>query len=133
MCNCDFCKIISKELDTSLVYETDKNIAFLDYGPINEGHVLICPKMHEDSITKIPNDTLIDMIELIRKLVTAFEKEYGAKGYGIMQNGGENCDYGHFHMHVFPRFEGDGFGWTYSEISHDHSKEVAAKLRKYLE
>lgn len=129
---CDFCKIINKELDSFVVHETEKNIVFLDYCPINEGHVLICPKIHEDSITKIPDDTLVDMAGIIRKIVGAFESEYGAKGYSIMQNGGANCDYGHFHVHVFPRYEGDGFGWTDSGKSHEFSQKVVDKLKKYL-
>lgn len=129
---CDFCKIINKELNSFVVHETDKNIVFLDYEPINEGHVLICPKMHEDSITKIPDDTLLDMASIVRKIVVAFEEEYGAKGYTVMQNGGENCDYGHFHVHVFPRYEGDGFGWTDSGKKHEYSANVVNKIARYL-
>ncbi|MCQ2531366.1 MAG: HIT family protein [Saccharofermentans sp.] len=129
---CDFCKIINKEINACVVHETEKNIAFLDYGPINEGHVLICPKVHEDSITKIPDDTLKDLLGITRKLVVAFEKKYGAKGYTIMQNGGENCDYGHFHVHVFPRYEGDGFGWVDSGKEHPYSQEVADGLKEFL-
>lgn len=130
---CDFCKIINKELDTSLVYETDKNIVFLDYGPINEGHMLICPKIHENSITKIPDEYLKDMLGVARKAVTALEKKYGNRGYTIMQNGGANCDYGHFHLHIFPRYEGDGFGWTDSGKEYSHSKEVARAIGELMD
>lgn len=84
---CDFCKIIDKELDAFVVCETDKNIAFLDYEPINEGHVLIVPKIHTDSIVNIPDDVLMDMNGIIRKMVCAYQKVYGAEGYSIMQNG----------------------------------------------
>lgn len=41
----EFSKIINKESDAYIVWETDKNIAFLDYNPINEGHMLIVPKI----------------------------------------------------------------------------------------
>lgn len=130
MCNCDFCKIIEKKLDAFVIHETDKNIVFLDYEPINEGHVLIVPKVHVASITDIPNDTLTEINEIIKKIVSIYQKEYGAKGYSIMQNGGEFCDYGHFHMHVFPRFKNDGFGWTDSERPVEYSEKVAEKIRK---
>ncbi|MCQ2529325.1 MAG: HIT family protein [Saccharofermentans sp.] len=129
---CDFCKIINKEIKAYVPYESDKNIVFLDYEPINEGHVLICPKVHEDSITKIPDDVLKDMLVIIRKVVAAFEARYGAKGYTIMQNGGANCDYGHFHVHVFPRFEGDGFGWFDSCKPHAYNQEVSDGLKELL-
>lgn len=129
---CDFCKIINKEIESHVVYETDKSIAFLDYGPINEGHVLVCPKIHADSITDIPDDTLLDITTVLKKLVNVYKSEYGAKSYSIMQNGGECCDYGHFHMHIFPRYDGDGFGWTDSGIQHEYSDRVAEKIRKAL-
>lgn len=127
---CDFCKIIKKELATDIVYETEKNIIFLDYAPINEGHVLICPKIHAASIVDMPADTLAEIGELIKKVVGVYQKEYGAKSYSVMQNGGECCEYGHFHVHVFPRYEGDGFGWTDAGKEHEHSERVAEILRK---
>lgn len=119
-------------MEAYIVCETDKDIVFLDYEPINEGHVLIVLKVHTDSIVDIPNDFLMDMNEMVRKVGCAYQKVYGAEGYSIMQNGGSCCDYGHFHMHVFPRFGNDGFGWTDSERPSDYSGEVAEKLRKAL-
>lgn len=130
---CDFCKIIKKELDTDIVYETERNIVFLDYAPINEGHVLICPKLHADSIVDMPAETLAEICELIKKIVKVYEKEYGAKGYSVMQNGGECCEYGHFHVHVFPRYSEDGFGWTDSGKEYEHSSRVAALVRTAFE
>lgn len=129
---CDFCKIISKELDAHIVCETDKNIAFLDYEPINEGHVLIVPKIHVDSITDVADDILVDINDIIRKLVRAYRKVYKTDGYSIMQNGGKCCDYGHFHMHVFPRFDGDGFGWTDSCRPSEYSARIASVLREEI-
>lgn len=127
---CDFCKIINKEIDAFIVHETDKNIVFLDYAPINEGHVLIVPKIHKSSILNMPNETLAEINEIIKKIVAIYEKEYGAKSYSIMQNGGECCDYGHYHMHVFPRYKADGFGWTDAGKKYEFSQNVANKIRK---
>lgn len=130
---CDFCKIIKKELATQVVYETEQNIAFLDYAPINEGHVLICPKIHAASIVDMPAETLAEIAEIIKKIVVLYEKEYGAKGYSVMQNGGECCEYGHFHVHIFPRYPDDGFGWTDSGKEYAHSESVAEKIRRAFE
>jgi len=129
---CDFCKIINKELDAHIICETDKNTAFLDYEPINEGHVLIVPKIHVDSIIDVTDDILADMNGIIRKLVCAYKKIYKAECYSIMQNGGKCCDYGHFHLHVFPRFDGDGFGWTDSGRPSEYSERVATLLREEM-
>ena len=49
-----------------------------------------------------------------------------------MQNGGRFNDIGHYHLHIFPRYENDGFGWKFSEEAFEHSEKVAEQLRKVL-
>lgn len=49
------------------------------------------------------------------KVTSVIKKVFKADGYSIMQNGGYFNDIGHYHMHVFPRYRGDGFGWTYGD------------------
>lgn len=129
---CDFCKIINKQLPAHIVYEDEQLISFLDIEPIHEGHVLIAPKKHVDSIDKLSDDELIDIMSVARKVVVTLKDVYGNEGYSIMQNGGKFCDYGHAHFHVFPRFDNDGFGWTYPEGESEYSERVAEKLRDKL-
>lgn len=57
----------------------------------------------------------------------------GPDGYSIMQNGGEFNDIGHYHLHIFPRYVGDGFGWTYGSEKKAVNSEIAQSLRKSLE
>ncbi len=129
---CDFCKIINKQLPAYVVYEDEQLISFLDITPIHEGHVLIVPKRHVDSIEKLSDDEIIDIMGMARKIVVALKDIYGNEGYSIMQNGGKFCDYGHAHFHVFPRYDNDGFGWTYPEGKSEYSGRVAEKLRDRL-
>ena len=53
---CVFCQIIRKQAPAHIVYENEKVIAFLDIEPIHDGHVLVVPKVHESTITRIPSD-----------------------------------------------------------------------------
>ena len=129
---CDFCKIISKQLSAHIVYEYNKLISFWDIDPIHEGHVLIVPKQHVDSIEKLSDETLTDIMNVARKIVVALKDIYGNEGYSIMQNGGKFCDYGHAHFHLFPRYDNDGFGWTYPEGESEYSERVAEKLKDKL-
>ena len=129
---CDFCKIINKQLPAHVVYEDEQLISFLDIDPIHEGHVLIVPKKHVDSIEKLLDDELINIMSVARKVVVTLKDVYGNEGYSIMQNGGKFCDYGHAHFHVFPRYDNDGFGWTYPEGESEYSERVAEKLRYKL-
>ena len=130
---CLFCDIAAHKVPgVYVVNETDMTISFLDIAPANEGHVLIIPKLHEDSIVDLPDEYVQEITGVARKLVKAFEKVYGAKGYGIMQNGGANCEFGHFHLHVFPRLENDGYDWIYPEGEKEVSEGVAAKLKNAM-
>lgn len=129
---CEFCQIINKERTAYIVYEDEKLVSFLDADPINEGHVLLVPKEHVDSLDKMQDDTLSDVMAVSKKIVKALCEIYGSDGYSIMQNGGKFCDYGHIHFHIFPRYENDGFGFTYPEGPFEYSGVVAERLKKKL-
>lgn len=130
---CLFCDIAKHTFtDAHIVDETEKTITFLDINPANEGHVLIIPKMHVDSILDLPDDYVLEITGVARKIVRAYKEVYCAPGYGVMQNGGANCEFGHFHFHVFPRLPGDGYDWVYPEGEKEVSAEVADKLRKAI-
>lgn len=129
---CPFCQIMKHQADARIIHETENMIAFLDIDPINEGHVLIIPKMHEASIEKIPPLMLNEIILFLQKMSIVLKKVYQADGYSIMQNGGECCDFGHAHFHIFPRYKNDGFGWKYPDGPFEVSDEVVSKLKSVL-
>lgn len=130
--DCPFCKIVSKVAQAHVIHESDTLIALLDIDPINEGHVLIIPKLHESSIHKMPLELLTEIMGVAQKIVMALQEIYPMNGYSIMQNGGEFCDFGHGHFHVFPRYKGDGFGWKYPQGPFECSERVAEQLRNAL-
>lgn len=129
---CPFCKIIEKKQDAYIIYESENVIAFLDFDPINEGHILVVPKLHEASIDNMPLHILSEVMELLQRIIPALKKVYKIDGYSIMQNGGDFCDFGHGHFHVFPRYKNDGFGWKYPEGTFEYSEAVAEKIRQAL-
>ena len=131
--DCIFCKIVKDELPSNLVYEDDLIMCFLTTEPINEGHVLIIPKNHYLDIDEIPTEVVTSMMVLSKRIVKVIKEKYSPDGYSIMQNGGEFNDIGHYHMHVFPRYKGDGFGWTFSDKKHDFSQEIAKELKEMLD
>lgn len=129
---CVFCEIINRITPAHIVYENSMLISFLDIDPINEGHVLIVPKQHVDSIDNLPDDTLFAVMRAAKKIVAALKDVYRNEGYSIMQNGGKYCDFGHAHFHVFPRYDNDGFGWTYPENEPEYSGKVAERIVKAI-
>ena len=131
--DCIFCKIVKGDLPSNLVYEDDLIMCFLTIEPINEGHVLIIPKNHYLDTDEIPTEVVTSMMVLSKRIVKVIKEKYSPDGYSIMQNGGEFNDIGHYHMHVFPRYKGDGFGWTFSDKKHDFSQEIAKELKEMLD
>lgn len=130
--DCIFCKIVDGEIPSNLIYQDELMMCFLDIDPINEGHILIIPKNHYLDADEIPNEILLTMMALSKKIVRAIKEKYSPDGYSIMQNGGEFNDIGHYHMHIFPRYKGDGFGWTFSDTKHDVSQGLANELKEIL-
>ena len=131
--DCIFCKIVKDELPSNLVYEDDLIMCFLTIVPINEGHVLIIPKNHYLDTDEIPTEVVTSMMVLSKRIVKVIKEKYSPDGYSIMQNGGEFNDIGHYHMHVFPRYKGDGFGWTFSDKKHVFSQEIAKELKEMID
>ena len=86
---CLFCDIaVHKMTEAHIVNETEKTITFLDIAPANEGHVLIIPKMHVDSIVDLPDDYVMDIVNVSRNVIKAFGTVYGAKGLRLDISGG---------------------------------------------
>ena len=131
MSDCIFCS--RERIKTDFVYEDDQVMAFLDMDPINEGHVLLVPKAHYLDADEMPDELFAHLMLVSKRLVAAIKAVYGPDGYSVMQNGGAFNDIGHYHMHIFPRYKGDGFGWRYGSGAKAASAAVAARIRAEME
>lgn len=110
MTDCIFCKIIRGELPSYKVYEDEKTIAFLDIKPVNEGHTLVVPKNHSQNIFDIAASDWAAVADTVRKVALAVEKGLNADGVNLAMNNREHAGQvvPHPHVHVIPRFKGDG-------------------------
>ncbi|MCL1833491.1 MAG: histidine triad nucleotide-binding protein [Leptospirales bacterium] len=99
--NCIFCKIVSKDIPSKIVYENDKVLAFYDISPAAREHILIIPKKHIPSIDHISADdrdisaALFDAAREIAKL-----KNMQDEGYRIIINNGKAAGQEVFHLHL---------------------------------
>lgn len=127
MLECVFCH--KDRIVTDFVYEDEIVMAFMDMEPINEGHILLVPKEHYLDVDEIPDEVLAHLMMVSKKIVFALKETYKLDGYSIMQNGGVFNDVGHYHLHIFPRYVGDGFGWTYGNEIKNVNAEIAKRIR----
>jgi histidine triad (HIT) family protein len=116
--NCIFCKIIKGEIPYHKVYEDDNNLAFLDVTPIAKGHTVIIPKLHAETITDIEDDKLQSLFLAVKKVQQKLKGKLNPDGF----NGGWNNNevagqtVPHLHIHIIPRYNGDGGGSIHSII-----------------
>ncbi|MBY8981532.1 MAG: HIT family protein [Candidatus Lokiarchaeota archaeon] len=106
---CIFCKIIRKEIPSKIIFEDDKNLAFLDINPISEGHSLIILKNHYETLENIPDKDLINLFQVVRDIAKKIFEKLNIDGYHILQNNYKAAgqEVNHFHIHIIPRKEGD--------------------------
>ncbi len=107
---CLFCKIIKGEIPSVKVYEDDQVFCFLDINPLNEGHTLIVPKTHFDTLFDMTEESLNACIGIARKLGKVVLEASGAEGLNFLQNNYRAAHQliDHAHFHLVPRFDGDG-------------------------
>jgi histidine triad (HIT) family protein len=111
--DCVFCRIARGISPASIVYSDDKIVAFMDIQPVNPGHVLVIPKVHAALLSELDEETGGHMFRVAMRVSGAVRRSgvkcegvnlYLADGRAAFQ------EVFHVHLHVIPRFQGDGFG-----------------------
>lgn len=128
---CIACAIASGQSSAHIIHQNDRIICFLDHAPINPGHILICPRTHLADLTDLPDDLLAEIATTAKAVAQLLKEALGCDGVSLLQNNGAFNDLGHFHLHVFPRHLGDGFGWT-SAYNGDAGPDALAHVRSML-
>ena len=119
-------QIINREIEAVIIAESSQVIAFLDHDPINRGHVLICPKKPFRDFIDVPEELMAEVLEVARDIYRKIVKKYSPDGITFMHNNGSCNELGHFHLHIFQRFENDGFEWLCSEIGVQNIEQLEA-------
>lgn len=132
--DCIFCKIIAGEIPSHKIYEDEHTFAFLDIKPINPGHALVIPKAHHENIFETTTDTLSHMTRSVQKVAQAIRTGLEAD-VKLAMNNGVNAGQVvfHAHIHVIPRFDGDGRElWHGSAVGEERLIETAEKIKNAL-
>jgi len=110
--DCVFCRIVKGTEPASIVYGDEKVMAFMDIQPVNPGHVLIIPKTHVAQLSELNPELGAYMFKVAMRVADAL-RQSGVKCEGVNLHlaDGEAAsqEIFHVHLHVIPRFRGDGF------------------------
>ena len=134
--DCIFCKIAAGEIPCSKIYENDSVIAFLDIGPLSEGHSLVIPKAHYDKFDQCPPELLSDLAVCTGKIASAIVSGLGCEGYNVLCNNGTAAgqEVDHVHFHVIPRNSGDAVfsQWPKKEYAQGRVEFILNKISENL-
>lgn len=132
--DCIFCKIIAGEIPCHKVFENDQVLAFMDINPIHEGHLLVLPKKHHETIFDMDEELSLEVMRVTRLLANRLKEEFKIEGLHLIQNNykAASQEVPHFHMHLIPRHTGDGiqaFKWKLVEGDHEKLAQQAEQLK----
>lgn len=105
MVDCLFCKLANHIVDTNIIYEDEVVTAFLDAFPDSNGHILIVPKEHTLDLDTIPDETLLHIMKVARKLKALLTEKMHCDGLTLIQNNGDAQEVKHFHLHLKPYYK----------------------------
>ncbi len=113
MIECLFCRILAGELPGTFVYRDEHVAAFMDIQPVNPGHLLVVPTRHAAQLADLDSAIGGRMMEVAQRMAAALRtSDLRCEGVNLFLADGAAAmqEVFHVHLHVFPRFAGDGFG-----------------------
>ncbi len=124
---CIFCRINDGSIPSTKLYETEHCIAIFDINPINDGHVLVVTKEHFSELCFVPDEVMLDMMQVVKRMYPIVNAVYGADGVTTFENYGLLQEIDHVHFHVVPVFK-DKVGICFEH--HGSLQASQAKLAK---
>lgn len=131
--DCIFCKIVAAQIPAQVVHEDQTTIAFLDIGPLAEGHLLVVPREHFTRLSDVPAELASDIGSVLPLLSRALKKVTSASALNILCNEGEDAGQvvKHVHFHLIPRRSGDqlGYRWNAGAYGPGRAAQIAAEFQ----
>ena len=137
MNGCIFCEILAGNSPASVVHQDPVVTVLMDLHPINPGHAVVIPNRHAASLADLDGETAGEMIRVAQKVAVALRRSgVPCEGVNLQLADGEAAGQSvfHVHLHVIPRYRGDGFGQRFgpnypTRPSRSELDEVAQQLR----
>jgi histidine triad (HIT) family protein len=133
MSDCIFCGIVAGAMPAERVYEDEHTVAFLDIAPACDGHLLVIPRAHADDIHGAAPESLAAVAATVQQMAARLTGALAAEGVSVVQSNGRAAGQTvfHYHVHVLPRFAGDGvlMPWKMGRADAEDLARMGALLR----
>ncbi len=131
--DCLFCKIAAKQIPSRVVFEDAHVLAFLDIMPRTMGHTMVIPKVHAPNILELPDAEVAPLFLAVKKVAELVSRKLAPDGVtiGINQGRASGQEVDHLHVHVMPRWHGDGGGSIQSVVDRkpqESAEEIWKKI-----
>jgi histidine triad (HIT) family protein len=127
-----FTRIIRGEIPCHRVYEDERVFAFLDVGPLSDGHTLVIPKEAAATLDQLSDESAAALGRVLPRLCRAVMKATGATAYNVLQNNGAAAHQAvfHVHFHIIPKIGEAGLGITWRPGALDAARghDLAARI-----
>ena len=138
--DCVFCRIAAGQATAEIVYSDEKILAFMDIQPVNPGHVLVIPKVHASGLSDLDEETGGQLLKVAMRVARGIRNSgLRCEGVNLLLSDGKAAfqEIFHVHLHVIPRFNGDGFGIRFGRQygvrpERHELEEVAQKIWKAM-
>ncbi|MBM3320014.1 MAG: HIT family protein [Candidatus Eisenbacteria bacterium] len=133
-----FTKILAGEIPCHKIYEDERVLAFLDIGPLSEGHTLVIPKEPAETIDRLSDAAAAAIGRVLPRLSRAVMKATGAASFNVLQNNGRAAHQfvDHVHFHIIPKFD-DGSGleiaWNAGKLDATSGAALAKRIADCVE
>jgi diadenosine tetraphosphate (Ap4A) HIT family hydrolase len=117
---CVFCAIVAGTAPASLVWQDECAVAFMDIRPVNPGHVLVVPRVHAASLSELDPAVGAHLFQVAMRLAPAVRRSgVACEGIALFLADGQAAGQQvmHVHLHILPRFHGDGFGFRIGPLN----------------
>ena len=131
--DCIFCQIVAGDAPAYMVAEDDLTVAFLDRTQVTKGHTLVVPRAHASDIWEISERDATAVMVMAKRVAHLLDERLTPDGLNLTQSNRPAGwqDVFHFHLHVIPRWSGDGLTppWRSSHPPEDVLATTLARLR----
>ena len=114
----------------------ERPLAFLDVGPLSDGHTLVIPKERVATLHELGDDAAAALGRVLPRLCRAVLAATGATAYNVLQNNGAAAHQAvlHVHFHIIPRFESTGLeiAWKAGSLDEARADEIAKNIREAI-
>jgi histidine triad (HIT) family protein len=123
MPSCVFCDILAGLAPANFVHRDNLCVAFMDIKPVNPGHALVVPFTHAALLSELDEVSVGHMLQVAQRIDTALRASgIKCEGVNLIIADGRSAgqDVFHVHLHIIPRFLGDGHHLRFSPSAFTH-------------